>query len=66
MAAPPITGSTRYIPEGVTHFYFVSSIANYLSPTRAGYPRVRRSANDRARRDGTSERSARSQSSPRS
>ena len=35
MAAPPITGSTRYIPEGVTHFYFVSSIANYLSPTRA-------------------------------
>ncbi len=35
MAAPPIAGSSRYIPEGVTHFYFVAAIANYNSPTRA-------------------------------
>ena len=35
MAAPPIGASTRYIPEGVTHYYFVTTIANYNSPTRA-------------------------------
>ena len=35
MAAPPIGASSRYIPEGVTHYYFVVAIANYLSPTRA-------------------------------
>ena len=35
MAAPAITASSRYIPEGVTHYYFVSSIANPASPTRA-------------------------------
>ena len=35
MAAPPITGSTRYIPEGVTHFYYVAAIANTASPTRS-------------------------------
>ena len=35
MAAPPIGASSRYIPEGVTHYYFVAAIANYLSPTRA-------------------------------
>ncbi len=35
MAATPIGGSTRYIPEGNTHFYWVVSIANYLSPTAA-------------------------------
>lgn len=35
MAAPAITGSTRYIPEGVTHFYWVPSIATQASPTRA-------------------------------
>ena len=35
MAAPPIAGSTRYIPEGNTHYYWVVSIANYLSPTAA-------------------------------
>ena len=35
MAAPPITASTRYIPEGVTHYYWVPSIANTASPTRA-------------------------------
>ena len=34
MAAPPIGASSRYIPEGVTHFYFVTTIANYNSPTR--------------------------------
>lgn len=35
MAAPAITGSTRYIPEGVTHYYYVPSIATQSSPTRA-------------------------------
>lgn len=35
MTAPPIAGSSRYIPEGVTHFYFVAAIAAYASPTRA-------------------------------
>jgi len=35
MAAPPIGASTRYIPEGVTHFYWVVTFASYLSPTRA-------------------------------
>src|SRR5262249_36265204 len=35
MAAPPIGASTRYIPEGNTHFYWVISMANYLSPTAA-------------------------------
>ena len=35
MAAPPIAGSTRYIPEGNTHYYWVVTIANYLSPTAA-------------------------------
>ena len=35
MAAPPIGASTRYIPEGNTHFYWVIAMANYLSPTRA-------------------------------
>ena len=35
MAAPPIGASTRYIPEGNTHFYWVLSIASYLTPTAA-------------------------------
>ena len=35
MTAPPISASARYIPESVTHFYFVTTIASYLSPTRA-------------------------------
>lgn len=35
MAAPAIGASSRYIPEGVTHFYFIAAIANYLSPTRS-------------------------------
>src|SRR5215813_6677622 len=35
MAAPPISPSSRYIPEGVTKYYFVTTIANYNSPTRA-------------------------------
>lgn len=34
MAAPNIGGSTRYIPEGTTDFYWVVTIANYLSPSR--------------------------------
>ena len=35
MAAPAISASTRYIPEGVTHYYYVPSIANTASPTRS-------------------------------
>jgi len=35
MAAPPISPSSRYIPEGVTKYYFVTTIANYNSPTRS-------------------------------
>lgn len=35
MAAPPIGASSRYIPEGVTKYYWVVTIANYQSPTRA-------------------------------
>lgn len=34
MTAPPIGASSRYIPEGVTHFYFVTTISNYNAPTR--------------------------------
>ena len=34
MAAPPIGASSRYIPEGVTKFYWVVTIANYQSPSR--------------------------------
>ena len=35
MAAPNISGSNRFIPEGATDFYWVVTMANYLSPTRA-------------------------------
>jgi hypothetical protein len=35
MAAPAIAGSNRFIPEGSTQFYWVPTMANYLSPTRA-------------------------------
>lgn len=35
MAAPPISASTRYIPEGTTHYYWVVTFASYLAPTRA-------------------------------
>ena len=34
MAATPIAASARYIPESVTHYYFVTTIATYTSPTR--------------------------------
>jgi hypothetical protein len=34
MAATPIAASSRYIPEGVTHYYFVTTIATYTAPTR--------------------------------
>jgi hypothetical protein len=34
VTAPPIAASSRYIPEGVTHFYFVAAIATYTAPTR--------------------------------
>lgn len=35
MAATPIAASSRYIPEGVTHYYFVTTMASYASPTRS-------------------------------
>lgn len=35
MTAPAIGASTRYIPEGVTHYYFVAAIASYTAPTRS-------------------------------
>lgn len=35
MTAPAISSSTRYIPEGVTEFYFVAAMADYTSPTRS-------------------------------
>jgi hypothetical protein len=31
----PLTPTTRYFPPGVRKVYFVSTIANYLAPTRA-------------------------------
>jgi hypothetical protein len=34
MAATPIAGSLRYIPEGVRHFYYLPACANIASPTR--------------------------------
>jgi hypothetical protein len=34
MVAPPISASDRFIPEGATQFYFVVTMASYLSPTR--------------------------------
>ena len=35
MVAPNISASDRYIPEGVTQFYWVVTMANYLAPSRA-------------------------------
>lgn len=35
MVAPNIAASDRFIPEGATDFYWVVTMANYLSPTRA-------------------------------
>ncbi len=35
MTASAIGASSRYIPEGVTKFYWVTTMSNYLSPTRA-------------------------------
>jgi hypothetical protein len=34
MAATPIAGSLRYIPEGVRHFYYCPAIASIAAPTR--------------------------------
>jgi hypothetical protein len=34
MAATPIAGSLRYIPEGVRHFYYLTAIADITAPTR--------------------------------
>jgi hypothetical protein len=35
MVAPNIAASDRFIPEGVTDFYWVVAMATYTSPTRA-------------------------------
>lgn len=35
MAAPAITASVRYTSRGTTKFYWVGTIANYTSPSRA-------------------------------
>jgi hypothetical protein len=35
MVATPLTPTTRYIPPGVTRYYWVASIANKNSPTRS-------------------------------
>jgi len=35
MAATPISVSSRYIPEGVRHFYWLTAIATLSAPTRA-------------------------------
>ncbi len=35
MAAPNISASNRFIPEGATVYYWVVTMANYLAPSRA-------------------------------
>ena len=35
MPATPIAATTRYIPPGTTRYYWVATISNYLSPSRA-------------------------------
>lgn len=35
MAAPNISASNRYVPQGVTHYVFTPTIATLASPTRA-------------------------------
>jgi len=35
VSASPIGASSRYIPEGVTHYNWLPACANYQSPTRA-------------------------------
>src|SRR2546429_6372968 len=35
MAATPIAASSRYVPQGVTHYVFTASVATQSSPTRA-------------------------------
>jgi len=35
MVATPIAATSRYIPPGTTHYYWVASISNYNSPTRS-------------------------------
>ena len=35
MVATPIAATSRYIPPGTTHYYWVASIANKSAPTRA-------------------------------
>jgi hypothetical protein len=35
MAATPISATTRYIPEGVTHFYWLTACADISAPTRS-------------------------------
>ncbi|MGW1498916.1 phage tail tube protein [Streptomyces mirabilis] len=35
MVATPIAATSRYIPPGTTHYYWVATIANYNSPSRS-------------------------------
>ncbi|GAA1065202.1 hypothetical protein [Streptomyces asiaticus] len=35
MPATPLAATSRYIPPGTTHYYWVVSISNYQSPTRS-------------------------------
>lgn len=35
MPAPPLNPTKRYLPPGIRHLYWVSTMANYLLPTRA-------------------------------
>jgi hypothetical protein len=35
MVATPIAATSRYIPPGTTRYYWVATISNYLSPSRA-------------------------------
>lgn len=35
MAPPSIPSAVRYIPEGVTEFYFLTAVTDYTAPTRA-------------------------------
>lgn len=35
MPATPISASSRYVPQGVTHYNFLPACANIASPTRA-------------------------------
>src|SRR5579884_158619 len=35
MVATPLASTSRYIPQGTRHYYWVPTITSYTSPTRA-------------------------------